>query len=268
MDIAKDFNAIPARYPELKGQVAIITGSSRGIGEGIAARLAREGMKVVITGLDEAEVAKVAGALETQGAQTLALPGDLAETSTIEALFEQTLAAFGTVDVLVNNAADLRRTWYPDVSEELIDYQLNVNLKAPMMCAKIAGEIMREKKSGSIVNVTTPGALRAHLPGLPYDAAKGGIDAFTRAMAIEYMPHGVRVNGLAPGWANTRHLGEISGEYAAVAARIPAGRPVDVMELAAAVAFLVSPDAAYIVGQILYVDGGVTAQMSPPGQPI
>lgn len=268
MDIEQEYAAIPARYPELAGQVAIITGSGRGIGEGIAARLAREGMKVVVSGLEAEQVNAVAAALTAQGAEALAVPGNLAETSAIDDLFAQTLATFGTVDVLVNNAADLRRMPYADVPEDLIDYQLQVNVRAPMLCAQKAGAIMRAKGSGNIINVSTPGALRAHLPGLPYDATKGAIDSFTRAMAIEYMPDGVRVNGLAPGWADTWRVGAITGKHAEVAARIPAGRPVGVLELAAAVAFLISPDAAYIVGQILYVDGGVTAQMSPPGQPI
>ena len=268
MNIEQDYAAIPARYPELKGQVAIVTGSGRGIGAGIAARLAKEGMTVVISGLEGDQVNAVADALQAQGAATLAVPGNLAETSAIHNLFEQTLATFGTVDLLVNNAADLRRMPYPQVSQELIDYQLLVNVRAPMLCAQQAGEIMRAKGSGSIINVTTPGAVQAHLPGLPYDATKGAMDSFTRAMAIEYMHDGVRVNGLAPGWANTNHRSPDSEQYQAVSARIPAGRPVHVLELAAAVAFLASPDAAYIVGQILYVDGGVTAQMSPLGQPI
>ena len=268
MNIEQDYAAIPARYPELKGQVAIVTGSGRGIGKGIAARLAKEGMKVVVNGLEADQVNAVAESLAAQGAETLAVPGNLAETSDINTLFGRALATFGTVDLLVNNAADLRRMPYPQVSQELIDYQLLVNVRAPMLCAQQAGEIMRAKGSGNIINVTTPGAVRAHLPGLPYDATKGAMDSFTRALAVEYMPDGVRVNGLAPGWANTNDQSPDSEQYQAVSARIPAGRPVDVLELAAAVAFLASPDAAYIVGQIFYVDGGVTAQMSPPGQPI
>ncbi|MBZ0298865.1 MAG: SDR family oxidoreductase [Anaerolineae bacterium] len=268
MDIAKEFASIPARYPELKGQVAIVTGSSRGIGQGIAARFAREGMKVVVTGLDAAEVAETADDLTAQGAEILPITANLGENGEIDRLFAETLAAFGTVDVLVNNAADLRRMPFDQVSEELIDYQLAVNVKAPMMLAQQAGAIMRAKKSGCIVNVTTPGALRTHLPGLPYDVTKGAIDPLTRALGVEWIRDGVRVNAIAPGWANTWKAGKITGYFDEVAARIPIGRPVEVLELAAAVAFLVSPDASYMVGQVLYVDGGVTAQLHPPGQPI
>ncbi len=270
MDIASKFATIPARYPELAGQVAVVTGSSRGIGQGIVTRLAREGMKVVITGLDAAEVNSTAQALKVQGADVLPVTVNLDTTAAIDNLLDQTIAAFGTVDVLVNNAADLRRMPFPQVSEDLMDYQLTVNVKAPMLLAQKVGEILRAKHSGSIINVTTPGAVRGHLPGMPYDATKGAIDAMTRALAVEYIHDGVRVNAIAPGWANTWQAddAEITGKAAEVAARVPMGRPVSVLELAAGVAFLASPDAAYIVGQILYIDGGVTAQLHPPGQPI
>jgi 3-oxoacyl-[acyl-carrier protein] reductase len=122
--------------------------------------------------------------------------------------------------------------------------------------------------TGRIINITTPGALRAHLPGLPYDATKGAIDAMTRALALEYAEYRVLVNAIAPGWAHTWRVQGITGEFEEIAARIPLGRPVKIEEIGAMAAFLSSADAAYITGQIFYVDGGVTAQMSPPGQPI
>jgi NAD(P)-dependent dehydrogenase (short-subunit alcohol dehydrogenase family) len=270
MDIAQEFASIPARYPELRGQVAIITGSSRGIGRGIAARLAREGMKVVIHGLDETEVQQTSEALRAQGAEALPVTGNLAETAELDRLLAETLAAFGTVDVLVNNAADLRRMPLEQVGEDLIDYQLRVNVKAPLVLAQRTGAIMRAKKHGSIINVTTPGAVRAHLPGLPYDMTKGAIDPMTRALAVEYIADGVRVNAIAPGWTNTRlpANSELTGTRLEVARRTPMGRPVEVLELGAAVAFLASPDASSVVGQVLYVDGGVSAQLHPPGLPI
>lgn len=265
MDIAQVFAAIPARYPELRGQVAIVTGSCRGIGQGIALRLAREGMKVVITGLDEAEVSSTVDALTAQGAEALGLAGNLEETAAIDRLFDETVRVFGTVDVLVNNAADLRRMPFDQVSEDLIDYQLKVNVKAPLMLAQRAGAIMRPKQYGHIVNVTTPGAVRTHLPGLPYDATKGAIDPITRALAVEWIRDGVRVNAVAPGWTPSRAP---EPWWEDVANRTPIGRPVQLLELGAAVAFLVSPDASAVVGQVLYVDGGVTAQLHPPGLPI
>lgn len=270
IDIAKEFASIPARYPELRGQVAVITGSCRGIGRGIATRLAREGMKVVVHGLDAGEVDETTMALKAQGVEAFGVTSDLGESAELARLIDETAAAFGTIDVLVNNAADLRRMPFEKVSEELIDYQLRVNVKAPLVLAQLAGAIMRAKKSGSIINITTPGAVRAHLPGLPYDVTKGAIDPMTRALAVEYIADGVRVNAIAPGWTNTRMPpnSELTEWRLEVARRIPIGRPTEVLELGAAAAFLASPDAACIVGQVLYVDGGVTAQLHPPGLPI
>ncbi|MBZ0288944.1 MAG: SDR family oxidoreductase [Anaerolineae bacterium] len=269
MSLVELYQSMPTRYPELRGQVAIVTGSGQGIGSGIAARLAREGMRVVITGLEADRVESVAQALRDQGAETLAVPGNLAETADIYHLFEATLSAFGSLYVLVNNAADLRRKAFEQVDEALIDYELAVNIKAPIMCAKRAGEIMCAAGKGRIINISTPGALRAHLPGMPYDATKGAIDSMTRALAVEWAARGVLVNGIAPGWANTWKTAQKSdAEFQAVAARIPLGRPVGIDEIGAMAAFLASDDARYITGQIMYVDGGVTAQMSPPGQPI
>lgn len=265
MDIAAEFASIPARYPELRGQVAIVTGSSRGIGQGIAARLAREGMKIVVTGLAESEVNATTDALRAQGVETLGITADLGEMAAIERLLEQTLSAFGTVDVLVNNAADLRRMSFETVSEELIDYQLRVNVKAPLILSQRTGAVMRAKGSGCIINITTPGAIRTHLPGLPYDVTKGAMDPLTRALAVEWIREGVRVNAIAPGWTPTRAP---EAWWSEVADRTPVRRPMRVLEMGAAAAFLASPDASGIVGQVIYVDGGVSAQLHPPGLPI
>jgi 3-oxoacyl-[acyl-carrier protein] reductase len=268
MNLAELYLSLPARFPELRGQVALVTGSSQGIGLGIAARLAREGMRVVITGLEGEQVESVTNELKGAGADVLGVPANLSSSTEIESLFQTMLGAFGTIDVLVNNAADLRRMAFSEVSENLIDYQLAVNIKAPLVCSQRAGAIMCAAKKGRIISITSPGAERAHLPGLPYDATKGAINSMTRALAVEYAQYNVLVNAVAPGWANTWHAGEITGEAQEVAARIPLGRPLKFGEIGGVVAFLASPDADYVTGQIYYMDGGVTAQMSPPGQPI
>jgi NAD(P)-dependent dehydrogenase (short-subunit alcohol dehydrogenase family) len=154
---------------------------------------------------------------------------------------------------------------FDTVSEELIDYQLRVNVKAPMILSQRVGAFMRAKKSGCIINITTPGAVRTHLPGLPYDVTKGAIDPLTRALAVEWIRDGVRVNAIAPGWTPSRAP---ETWWSEVAERTPINRPMGVLEMGAAAAFLASPDASGIVGQVLYVDGGTTAQLHPPALPI
>lgn len=264
---------LPARFPELKGKVALVTGSSQNVGLGIAMRLAREGMRVMITGLEEQQVSEVTAQLCELGADVTGFAGNLRETDTINRLFEQTLKAYGTVNVLVNNAADLRRLRTLDMPDDLLDYQLALNIRTPVLCARRAGEIMREADTGgSIINITSVGAIRAHEMPMPYDMTKGAIDAMTRSMAVDMAQHNIRVNAVAPGFVLTegaRRSQEANPDRFAVGtARIPLGRPVYIEEIGAAVAYLASPDAAYMTGQILYIDGGISIQISPPGHPL
>lgn len=269
MDIATLYATIPARYPELRGRVAIVTGSSRGIGKGIALRLGREGMKVVINSRTAEAVAATTAELRALGIEALAVPADLGRTEEIDRLFAETLRAFGAVDVLVNNAADLRRVEFFEMDEELLDHQLAANIRGPYVASMRAARLMREQGRGSIIHISSVGGARAHWRGHPYDAAKGAIDAMTRAMAIELAPHGIRVNAVAPGPIRIERTPP--SEHPAVQAvmgRVPIARYGTVLEIGAVVAFLASDDASFIVGQVIYVDGGLTAQLSPPGQPV
>jgi NAD(P)-dependent dehydrogenase (short-subunit alcohol dehydrogenase family) len=155
------------------------------------------------------------------------------------------------------------------VDESLLDSQLASNIRGPYMCAYRAAEVMREVGHGNIVHISSVGGLRAHWRGLPYDVTKGAIDAMTRAMALELAAYGIRVNAVAPGATRTERTP--SPEHPRVQAtsrRVPLGRFGLPLEIGAAVAFLASPDASYITGQVIYVDGGITVQLSPPDQPL
>jgi NAD(P)-dependent dehydrogenase (short-subunit alcohol dehydrogenase family) len=270
LDTAKLWQAVRPRYPELAGRVAVVTGSYRGIGQGIAIRLAREGMKVVVAGRNAEGVAQTACDLQALGAQALGISGDLSLSTGIEELIGRAVAAWGSVDVLVNNAADLRRPPILENDEALLDIHLATNIRAPFLLSLRVAHLMREQgRKGSIVNISSVGGFRAHIPGMPYDMTKGAIDAITRGMGVELAPYGIRVNAVAPGATG----GELPAEIEARPRyegekRMPIRRVSGVLEQAAAVAFLVSDEASYIVGQTLYVDGGLTAQLSPAIAPV
>lgn len=263
------YQSIRPRYPELQGQVAVITGSTKGIGKGIALRLAREGMKVVINSRTAADVENTTAELRDLGAQVIGVTADQSHTSEVNRLFDETLKAFGTVDLVVNNAADLSRGHFFEVDEAWVDRELAANIKGPYMCAYRAAEVMRQKGSGNIIHVSSVGGLRAHWAGLPYDVTKGALDAMTRAMAIELAPMGIHVNAIAPGATFTEAWGPVDAPWVKeVAQRIPLGKLGSPLDMAGTVAFLASPDASYIIGQVIYVDAGITAQLSPFGQDI
>ena len=268
-ELASLYESIRPRYPELAGQVAVVTGSSRGIGLGIALRLAREGMQVVVNSRSAADTESTAAALRSLGATALAVAADVGRTSDVDRLFDATLQAFGRVDLLINNAADLRRRRFFEVDEALLDAQLASNIRGPYLCSHRAAEIMRQTGGGNIIHISSVGGLRAHWPGLPYDMTKGAIDAMTRAMSLELASFGIRVNSIAPGPIYNRGGDPALGPWAAAARkRVPLARLGTTLEIGAVAAFLASPDSSYITGQIIYVDGGLTAQLTPAGQPV
>jgi NAD(P)-dependent dehydrogenase (short-subunit alcohol dehydrogenase family) len=259
------FESIQPRYPELRGKVAIVTGSSRGIGKGIALRLAREGMKVVINSRTPEDVNATTDELQRLGADVLAAPADVGRTEDVNRLFDETLSAYDTIDLLVNNAADLRRVRLFDIDEALLDTQLAANIKGPFMCSYRAADVMQDQGGGNIIHISSVGGLRAHWRGLPYDITKGALDAMTRAMALELADHGVRVNAVAPGATRTERMDVARMQD--FLPRIPLRRFGLPEEIGAAVAFLASSDAAYITGQVIYVDGGITIQLGTREQP-
>lgn len=268
MDLESQYVSLPRRYPELSGQVAVVTGSSRKIGRGIAFRLAREGMKVVINSRTPEAVEQTTSELRDLGAEALSIPADLGRPEDVERLFMETVAVFGTVHLLVNNAADLRREHVFQVPDSLVDSQLASNVRGPYLCARRAAEIMRkDEHGGNIINISTVGALRAHRPGLPYDMTKAALEAMTRCLALDLADYDIRVNCLGPG--PIHQVRRSSHPHAQpLLDRVPLRKFGTPLDIAAAVAFLASPDAAFITGQTLYIDGGLTVQLTPRGQPI
>jgi 3-oxoacyl-[acyl-carrier protein] reductase len=264
-----DYQAIQPRYSELKGRVALVTGAARGIGKGIALRLAREGMRVIINDRDKDAAEATAGELRSHGADVRAIIADLASTAEINRLVDQTVKELGTVDLLVNNAGLLPRGAMDRIEESFWDLEFAVNVKAPFLLSQRAAATMKKSGGGAIVHISSVGGLRAHFQGLPYNATKGAVDAMTRAMGIELAEQGIRVNSIAPGAIHTERRKPIDDPAVQAAAQlIPARRLGLPLEIGAVVAFLASDDSRYIIGQTIYVDGGITAQLSPSQYPV
>lgn len=253
------------RYPELAGQVAVVTGAAKGIGRGIASRLAAEGMSVVVADIDGETLNATVAGLQDEGSTVLGFTGDLSDDAEVARLFEEIVGRFGTLHLLVNNAADLRRRRLLDEHTDVLDLQLATNIRSPYVCSQRAAAIMKDHGGGSIVHISSVGALRAHHRGLPYDVTKGAINAMTLAMAVDLGEYGIRVNAIGPGvtFKGDRPADEV--ERRITEGRIPLRRSGTVEDIAAMVAFLASPESSYVTGQVIYVDGGITAQLSPLG---
>lgn len=244
----------------LAGRVALITGASRGIGAAIATRFAADGAKVVVNyARSEKEANAVVAGIRKAGGEAIAVKADVGVPVEIPQLFDAVIKAFGKLDILVNNAAIMQRTFLPDVTAEMIDAHFNVNVRGYLLCAKHAAELM--KPGGCIINVGSAISRMAYPGAVVYTATKGAIDVMSRVLAAELGPRGIRVNVLAPGSTRTDMNSEKSGktkeeeqqEIAATALR----QIGDPEHIADAAAMLASDDARWVTGAWLDVSGGI-----------
>jgi 3-oxoacyl-[acyl-carrier protein] reductase len=240
-------------------KVVIVTGAASGIGRAIAERFGAEGAHVVVNDINAAGAEAVMQATIAAGGSALAVAADVSDKTQVGQLFEATLRQFGTVDVLVNNAS-LTNTerHFLEADEAWWNRIIAVNLSSAFLCSLQAAQIMARRRSGVIINMSSGGASHAHRGNAAYDAAKGGIEALTRAMALDLAPYGVRVNALVPGSINSKGMSpeikQSRGE------NIPMQRVGEVEEMAGPALFLASDDARYITGHLLVVDGGLLVQ--------
>ena len=243
----------------IKNQVAIVTGSAKGIGAAIANRFGSEGANVVVADVNVEGAKSTADAINSAGGTAIAVTVDVADEQSVDALFEKTVSEFGTVDVLVNNAGLISpMKHFLTADKAWWDKIIGVNLTGTFLCSLAAGTIMAKKGFGSIINLSSGGATKAHRCFVAYDATKGGIEAMSRAMALDLGPYGVRVNILVPGSIDTTGINEEGKKLRG--ANIPLGRIGDPTDLTGAAVFLASADSSYITGQAIVVDGGMLAQ--------
>ncbi|MEM7782680.1 MAG: SDR family NAD(P)-dependent oxidoreductase [Planctomycetota bacterium] len=243
----------------LKDKVAIVTGSAKGIGEAIAIRFANEGAKVVIADVDRAGCHRVVEKIKSNDAEALAIPTDVSDEEQVRRLIDETTDALGAVNILVNNAGLISpmkhfltgdKAWW--------DRIVGVNLTGTYLCSLFAAKRMAKQGSGSIINLSSGGATRAHRCFVAYDATKGGIEAMSRAMALDLGPYGIRVNILTPGSIDTTGIDQLGRQLRGV--NLPLGRIGQPADITGAAVFLASEDADYITGQGIVVDGGMLAQ--------
>jgi len=247
---------------KLKGKVAVVTGSSRGIGRACALELARQGASVVVdyhSSPKEAE--KVVKAIKAKGGKAIAVKCNVCDDEAVANLMAQAVKKFRKIDILVNNAGIYRSGSITQMKEEDWDAVLNTNLKGDFLCTRAVLKFM--KKSGRIVNISSIAGLVGFAGSSAYCASKGGVANLTRELALELAVKGIRVNAVCPGIIKTDMtkgmLADTKTRKGLLAA-VPMGRPGIPEEIAKAVSFLVSDDASYITGHCLVVDGGWTSQ--------
>ncbi|MCB9101964.1 MAG: SDR family oxidoreductase [Anaerolineales bacterium] len=252
-----------------KGKTAVITGGANGIGAGCVRRLAQEGASVMIADIDDRGANVLIAELETTAGTVQYTRTDVTRRESVQALFDVTVDAFGGVDILVNNAAYVHKAGaianFLEYTDNAWETTLAVNLSGLFYCSQIAARLMAKRgEGGVIINMSSGGATRAHRHMFGYDTTKGGIEAATRSMALDLAQLNIRVNAVIPGSTKVDNGTVVSGKPIPPSETIPLTRQGTPADIAAAVAFLASDDAAYITGSRIFVDGGMDAQLRTP----
>lgn len=244
----------------LEGRTALVTGASRGIGASVALRLAAEGAAVAVNYAGSKDAAdQVVARIVADGGRAVAIQADVSDPSACAALVEATVAQLGALDILVNNAGITRDGLIVRMSDEDWDAVIATNLTGVFSMCRAAGKVMMKARSGSIVNMTSVVGVMGNAGQANYSAAKAGVIGLTKSIARELASRGVRCNAVAPGFITTDMTAKLTdAQREAIAASVALGRLGTTEDVASAVAFLASDDAAYITGQVLAVDGGMT----------
>ena len=245
----------------LSGKSAIVTGSASGIGREIALTLAADGASVTVADRNLEGAEAVARQIAESGGVARAARADVTDSGQVDAMVASTVAAYGSVDILVNVAGFGFNSPIVDMREEDWDLVLGVNLKGQFLCCRaVARRMIEQGNGGRIVNIASTAANNARYAGGAYCAAKAGVVQLTKVLALELGEYGITVNAVGPGFTETPATVESSDEYRSnFLAQVPAGRAGRTSDIANAVLFLASPSAEYVNGQAIYVDGGYSA---------
>ena len=239
-----------------EGKNAVVTGAARGLGRAIALKLASDGAAVSVWDLNEAGAEETAAMIRAAGGKAIGCGGNSAKAEDIARAVERTHAELGPITILVNNAALSPFVFWDDLTEQIWDDLMVINMKGPFLCCKAIIPDMRAAGVGRIINISSSSAQAGSGFHAHYAASKGGVIGFTKALAMEFAGTGITANNVAPGFVNTEGLRAAPLEVDKIASVSPmkkAGRPENI---AAAVAFLASEDADYVTGHTLSVNGG------------
>jgi gluconate 5-dehydrogenase len=249
---------------DLSGKVAIVTGGSRGLGKEMAVALSEMGAKITITARREEWLAPTYKELQDEGSECLAVKADIAKPDDVQRIVAETLKLWGRVDILVNNAGMTWGTPPEDMALEKWDAVMNTNARGTLICCQQVGREMMRQGGGSIINIaSTTGEMAVDpkiMQAIGYQASKAAIIVMTKQLAVEWAKHNIRVNAIAPFFFRTRMAeGVIARAESVMIQHVPMGRLANEGEMKGVVVFLASEASSYITGQVLNIDGGLSA---------
>lgn len=251
----------------VNGKACVVTGAGSGIGKAIAERLAEEGGSVVCVDLNGDTVAAVVEGIQATGGTATAVTANVSDRAQVDAFMAQCVELYGRIDVLVNNAGVNIPGVFHEVTDDVIEKTLAVNVKGPMYGCRAAIPQMLKQGNGSIVNISSVNGLVSEPFLAVYSASKGAVVMLTRGIALDYAKQGIRCNAICPGWVDTpinyahaEMLGGLQTVYDNIGSFQPIGRPGEPREIAHLALFLASDEASFLTGSIIPADGGMTAQ--------
>lgn len=243
---------------DFHGQIALVTGGTRGIGKAIAESLAKQGVNVVVAGRNLNAANEVAASISTPGVKAIGMKLDVSDSGEVEKVFEEIRKEFNRIDILINNAGITKDGLLMRMREEAWDSVIDINLKGVFLCSREAIKDMAKQRYGRIINITSVAAFMGNPGQANYSASKAGIVGFTKTVAREYAGRGVTVNAVAPGFIETAMTDVLPENIKEEMKKIiPLGRFGRVEDVANAVIFLASPASGYITGQVIHVNGGM-----------